>query len=144
MCLRTTFPYVLFDCYPCLVAIHLRAIKTCFSNLFLALFIFLYQYPVKKSISGIYMAVQYLKEFMSIYKGTFMKLLKKKSDFSAVEFRLWITWQWLFISIYYKYKADFQHNKQLMTCISASFVHLTSNQYEKNYFKHTPPFFLAS
>jgi hypothetical protein len=36
-----------------------------------------------------YMAVQYLKEFMSIiYKGTSMKLLKKKSDFSAVEFRL--------------------------------------------------------
>ena len=34
------------------------------------------------------MAVQYLKEFMSIYKGTSMKLLKKKSDFSAVEFRL--------------------------------------------------------
>jgi hypothetical protein len=33
------------------------------------------------------MAVQYLKEFMSIYKGTSMKLLKKKSDFSAVEFR---------------------------------------------------------
>jgi hypothetical protein len=84
-----------------------------------------------------------LKEFMSIYKGTSMKLLKKKSDFSAVEFRLWITWQWLFISIYYKYKADFQHNKQLMTCISASFVHLTSNQYEKNYFKHTPPFFFG-
>ena len=35
------------------------------------------------------MAVQYLKELMSIYKGTSMKLLKKKSDFSAVEFRLW-------------------------------------------------------
>jgi hypothetical protein len=34
------------------------------------------------------MAVQYLKEFMSIYKGTSMKLLKKKSDFSAAEFRL--------------------------------------------------------
>ena len=35
------------------------------------------------------MTVQYLKEFMSIYKGTSMKLLKKKSDFSAVAFRLW-------------------------------------------------------
>jgi hypothetical protein len=31
------------------------------------------------------MAVQYLKEFMSKYKGTSMKLLKKKSDFSAVQ-----------------------------------------------------------
>jgi hypothetical protein len=30
-----------------------------------------------------------LKELMSIYKGTFMKLLMKKSDFSAVELRLW-------------------------------------------------------
>jgi hypothetical protein len=28
------------------------------------------------------------KELMSIYKGTSMKLLLKKSDFSAVEFRL--------------------------------------------------------
>ena len=65
----------------------LRAIKTCFFNLFFALFIFLYQYPVKKTISGI-MAVQYLKELMSIYKGTSMKLLMKKSDFSAVELRL--------------------------------------------------------
>ena len=34
------------------------------------------------------MAVYYLKESMSIYKGTPMKLLMKKSDFSAVEFRL--------------------------------------------------------
>jgi hypothetical protein len=33
------------------------------------------------------MAVQYLKELMSIYKGTSMKLLMKKSDFSAVELR---------------------------------------------------------
>jgi hypothetical protein len=32
-----------------------------------------------------------------------------------------------FFSIYYKYEADFQHNKQLMACIYASFVHLTSN-----------------
>jgi hypothetical protein len=31
----------------------LRAIKTCFFNLFFALFIFPYQYPVKKTISGI-------------------------------------------------------------------------------------------
>jgi hypothetical protein len=31
------------------------------------------------------MAVQYLKELMSIYKGTSMKLLIKKSDFPAVE-----------------------------------------------------------
>ena len=53
-CLRTTFPYVLFDWYPCLVVIHLRAIKTCFFNLFFALFIFLYQYQVKKTISGIW------------------------------------------------------------------------------------------
>jgi hypothetical protein len=30
----------------------LRAIKTCFFNIFFALFIFLYQYPVKKNISG--------------------------------------------------------------------------------------------
>jgi hypothetical protein len=35
------------------------------------------------------MAVQYLKELMSIYKGTSMKFLMKKSDFSAVELRLW-------------------------------------------------------
>jgi hypothetical protein len=34
------------------------------------------------------MAVQYLKELMSIYKGTSMKLSMKKSDFSAVELRL--------------------------------------------------------
>jgi hypothetical protein len=34
------------------------------------------------------MIVHYLKEFMSIYKGTSMKLLMKKSDFSAVELRL--------------------------------------------------------
>jgi hypothetical protein len=34
------------------------------------------------------MAVQYLKELISIYKGTSMKLLIKKSDFSAVELRL--------------------------------------------------------
>jgi hypothetical protein len=34
------------------------------------------------------MAVQNLKELMSIYKGIPMKLLMKKSDFSAVEFRL--------------------------------------------------------
>ena len=45
LCLRTTFPYVLFDWYPCLVVLHLRAIKTCFSNLFFCL----YQYPVKKT-----------------------------------------------------------------------------------------------
>jgi hypothetical protein len=32
------------------------------------------------------MTVQYLKELMSIYKGTSMKLLMKKSDFSAVVF----------------------------------------------------------
>jgi hypothetical protein len=31
------------------------------------------------------MVVQYLKELMSIYTGTSMKLLMKKSDFSAVE-----------------------------------------------------------
>jgi hypothetical protein len=34
------------------------------------------------------MVDQYFKEFMSIYKGTSMKLLMKKSDFSAVELRL--------------------------------------------------------
>jgi magnesium-transporting ATPase (P-type) len=33
--------YVLFDWYPCLVISHLRAIQTCFSNLFFSLFIFL-------------------------------------------------------------------------------------------------------
>ena len=43
------------------------------------------------------MAVQYLKELMSIYKGTSMKL---------------------------KYEADYQHNKHLMTYVYASFVHL--------------------
>ena len=32
----------------------LTAIKTCFSILFFALFIFLYQYPVKNTISGIW------------------------------------------------------------------------------------------
>jgi hypothetical protein len=36
-----------------------------------------------------YIAVQYLKELKFIYKGISMKLLMKKSDFSAVEFRLW-------------------------------------------------------
>jgi hypothetical protein len=35
-----------------------------------------------------YMAVQYLKELMFIYKGTSMKRLMKKSDVSAVELRL--------------------------------------------------------
>jgi hypothetical protein len=34
------------------------------------------------------MVVPYLKELMSIYKGTSMKLLMKKYDFSTVEFRL--------------------------------------------------------
>ena len=34
------------------------------------------------------MAVQYLQELMSIYKGTPMKLLMEKSVFAAVEFRL--------------------------------------------------------
>jgi hypothetical protein len=34
------------------------------------------------------MAVQYLEELTPIYKGTSMKLLMKKSDFLAVEFRL--------------------------------------------------------
>jgi hypothetical protein len=34
------------------------------------------------------MAVQNLKELMSIYKGISMELLMKQSDFSAVEFRL--------------------------------------------------------
>ena len=34
------------------------------------------------------MVVQYLKELMPIYKGTSMKFLMKKSDFSAVELRL--------------------------------------------------------
>ena len=34
------------------------------------------------------MAVQYMKELMSIYKGTSMKLLMKTSDCLAVEFRL--------------------------------------------------------
>jgi hypothetical protein len=34
------------------------------------------------------MAVQYLKKLMSIYKGSSRKLLMKKSDISAVEFRL--------------------------------------------------------
>jgi hypothetical protein len=37
---------------------------------------------------GRYIAVQYLKELKFIYKGISMKLLMKKSDFSAVEFRL--------------------------------------------------------
>jgi hypothetical protein len=35
-----------------------------------------------------YMAFQYLQELISIYKGTPVKLLMKKSDFSAVELRL--------------------------------------------------------
>jgi hypothetical protein len=35
-----------------------------------------------------HLAVQYLQQLMSIYKSTSMKLLKKKYDFSAVEFRL--------------------------------------------------------
>ena len=53
-CLRTTFPCVLFDWYPCLVVIHLRAMQICFFNLFFVLFIFIYQYPVKTTISGVW------------------------------------------------------------------------------------------
>jgi hypothetical protein len=44
-------------------------------------------FPIKNYFR--YMVVQYLKELMSIYKGTSMKLLMKKSEFLAVEFRLW-------------------------------------------------------
>jgi hypothetical protein len=54
----------------------------------------------------------------------------KKSEFSAVEFRLWnnITMAfYLNILQVHMYRADFQHNKQLMSCIYVSFVHLTSN-----------------
>jgi hypothetical protein len=32
----------------------LRAIQTCFSDPFFALFIFLYQYPINKAISGVW------------------------------------------------------------------------------------------
>jgi hypothetical protein len=79
-----------FECGTFKIKFHvlsLRAIQICFSSLFLVLFIFLYQYPVTKNYIS-YMAVQYLQELISIYKGTPMKLLMKKSDFSAVELRL--------------------------------------------------------
>ena len=47
-----------------------------------------------------YMAVQYLQELMSIYKGTSMELLMKKSDFSAVELILWNNMTMAFLSQY--------------------------------------------
>ena len=62
------------------------------ANLFLYPFRCLIYIPISISSQKNYiryMAVQYLKELMSIYKGTSMKLLLNKSDFSAIEFRLW-------------------------------------------------------
>ena len=61
------------------------------TNLFLKTFLGLIYIPITIASQGnyiSYMAVQYLQELMSIYKGTSMKLSMKKSDFSAVEFRL--------------------------------------------------------
>ena len=43
-----------------------------------------------------------------------------------------------YLNIYYKYKADFQHSKQLMTCIYASFVHLINMIF---FILSIPPFF---
>jgi hypothetical protein len=64
-----------------------QAIKICFSNFSLP---YLYSLWISSKQNYIrYMAVQCLKELMSIYKGTSKKLLMKTSDFSAVEFRLW-------------------------------------------------------
>jgi hypothetical protein len=39
------------------LAFCLKAIKTSFTNVFFALFIFQYQYPVKKTLSGIWQSI---------------------------------------------------------------------------------------
>ena len=67
------------------------------------------------------MAVQYLQELMS------MKLLMNKSDLSAVVFRLSNNIAMTFYLNILQLLSCFQHNKQHMTRIYASFVHLTSN-----------------
>jgi hypothetical protein len=59
---------------------------------------------------------------LGVYCTSMKLLMKNNLIFQLLSSDFEITWQWLFISIYYKYKADFQHNKQLMTCIYASFV----------------------
>ena len=55
-----------------------RAIKTCFSNFFSALFIFLYQYPVKKTIIEFFIIVMlYISDVpLVIYEGNVNDLIE--------------------------------------------------------------------
>ena len=64
----------------------LRAIKTV-SLTFSLPYLYSYIDIQSKKLYQVY-GSQYMKELMSIYKGTSMKFLMKKSDFSAVELRL--------------------------------------------------------
>jgi hypothetical protein len=72
----------------------LRAIKTCFFNLCFALFIFLYQYPVQKTISGIWQS-----KCVFVVKGQMMlKKIAKIKNFNnfmlrhLVDFKYGIWW----------------------------------------------------